>query len=364
MKRLGAVMVLGLGLGALLAVLTGCQGLVNIPPGQYPTPPPGTPPTNPSPLCTEGNASECYHRPPGSPWLFNSKGGAPTVTGPAECPTEPPPTGCAAVPATGQVHEGGPWSFDADIRAAIQAAYRKAGGTADLISGPERPGEWRAFVVLVADELVALGYCVTYDYKHGHDGQASEMGARKGNRVEYFQLETTAGRIRTPPGAMRSWAEPACCEGQAIQRTAPAPKPTPSAEPDLTCRAPEKVEFSRRPQPAPGGEWVYDATFKAPDRARCLSLGKAQDFCQLGPDCTAPGEGDTPEKKALEEPRCPAWRAAKEACEDQMIGTPVWSGTAAKIAPQGRGGVAKVRGPGTLKVCSARGLCSAEVTVP
>jgi hypothetical protein len=169
---------------------------------------------------------------------------------------------------------------------------------------------------------------------------------------------------------MRSWAEPACCEGQAIQRTSLTPVPTPKPEeppsdgPDLTCRAPVKVGFSRRSQPAPGGEWIYDITFKAPDRARCESLGKAQDACGLGPDCMAPGEGDTPEKKALEDARCPGWRAAKEACEDEMIGTPVWSGTAPQIKPQGRGYLAKVRGPGTVKACSARGLCSAEVTVP
>jgi hypothetical protein len=304
---------------------------------------------------------------PGEGWTYLCSDGLTRVSSPAQCQADPPPTGCAPIPTTGQVHEGGTYIFGADIRAAIQAAYRKAGGTADLISGPIRPGEWRAFVVLVADELVAMGYCVTYDYQHGQaEGRASEMGARKGGRVEYFQLETSAGRVRTPPGAMRSWAEPACCEGQAIQRTDPPPTPKPeeppSGGPDLTCREPVKVEIKRHGT-APGGELVYDLTFKAPDRARCLSLGKAQDFCGLGPDCMAPGEGTTPEAKALEDARCPAWRAAKEACEDQMIGVPVWTGTAPQIKPQGRGFVAKVRGPGTLRACSARGLC-AEAVIP
>ena len=42
------------------------------------------------------------------------------------------------------------------------------------------------------------------------------VAIRKGNRVEFPQIETSAGRVRTPPGALRSWAEPACCEGTAV----------------------------------------------------------------------------------------------------------------------------------------------------
>jgi len=143
----------------------------------------------------------------------------------------------------------------------------------------------------------------------------------------------------------------------------PGPTQPTGPEPDLTCRAPEKVEIKRHGT-APGGETVYDLTFKAPDRGRCLSLGKAQDLCGLGPDCTAPGEGDTPEKVALEDARCPAWRAAKEACEDRMVGAISWQGTGVEIKPQGRGFVAKVSGAGTVRGCSALGLCSAEVPVP
>jgi hypothetical protein len=140
---------------------------------------------------------------------------------PVPTPAKPTPT-CQPVPAEGEVHETGAFLFGGDIRRAIEAAYVKAGGIDDLISGPQRPGKWDRFVYLVAEEGAALGYCVSYDYEHGEEGgRASEMGFRKGNRVEYVQIETSAGRVRTPPGALRSWAEPACCEGQAVRKVEP-----------------------------------------------------------------------------------------------------------------------------------------------
>lgn len=157
---------------------------------------------------------------PGDPKLPTPRPTVQPSPTPTATPTpEPTPTPCPPVPAEGEVHEGGPYLFAEDIKAAIQRAYTKAGGTEDLISGPKRPGEWRAFVALVAAEGVALGYCVSYDYAHGEEGgRASEMGFRRVNRIEWAQIETSAGRVRTPPGAMRSWAEPACCEGTEVGR--------------------------------------------------------------------------------------------------------------------------------------------------
>jgi len=187
-------------------------------------------------MCADGNVSECYHRPPGSPWLYNCKGGAPTVTGPSECPGAPPATPQPPQPPkedpptanTCRDWEGSgpePGLFEADVNAAIDSACKRAGVTCGL-DGPKRPGTWKDFVLHVAEGLEVVGYVVTYDYLHGEaEGRASELSVKKGDRVENYQIETSDGRVRRPHGGYRSVCVPASGEGQPIQREKPAPKP-------------------------------------------------------------------------------------------------------------------------------------------
>lgn len=286
-----------------------------------------------SPVCGEGNVSECWHHPPEG-WRWNCKGGTPTVSDPKECPAPiPVPAGCAPLQGPATCTERKDMAADAKpehgaaVDRAIDAACA-AEGVACGPDGPARPGTWDAFVARVGGALEADGLCPTYDYLHGEEGgRASELSVRaKGSaHVESYQVESSEGRVRRPPGAWRSSCEGGG-EGQPIRPPA-ATQPPPSAP----CPVVERFDVVLHNPAAK----VYNATPKAGDRARCISIGKQQDKCPLGPEGSA----------------------EQHACEAARVGEhgPTWEavGGTLEIIPQGDPSyLAKVKGSGTLRVCT------------
>jgi hypothetical protein len=262
MKRM--VLVLA-ALGAAVLFL-GCPKL---PPIVLPTPPPTNPPTTcpagqvpvpdgfgggthcepepvdpHKPVCADGNVSGCWHHPPEG-WRYNCKGATPTVQAPAECPASPPvptpPAGCEPLPGPavcqhkgtepGDLPPDAKGEHDDAVKAAITAACAKVGCPTETTHN----GTWQEFVFTVGASFPA-GYCVTYDYLSGDSGHGSEMSVRRvgSTRVVNYQIESTQGLIRRPPGGYRSVCEGGG-EGQPIKAPALPPPPPPPPPPTDSC---------------------------------------------------------------------------------------------------------------------------------
>jgi len=269
-----------------------------------PPQPPSTPPTpDPHvPVCAGGNVSECWHQPPEG-WRYNCSGGAPTVTDPSECRAPSPPApgspGCAPL-SGGTCVEREHLPADQAIFAAravdmaIDAACAAEGVTCGP-EGPPRPGAWDTFVWRVAGSLTANGFCATYDYEHGEaGGRASELMVRPSGstRGESFQIETSAGKVRRPPGAFRSVCTNV--DSQPIRPPAGSPAPpTPTPKPPSPVAPPALSKLLCSSVGA--GRIVIDCTPKTcEDPAWCAAHSTGGSCCPGG------GEHDPEARQAVE----------------------------------------------------------------
>jgi hypothetical protein len=180
------------------------------------------------------------------------------------------------------------------------------------LDGPKRPGDWRVFVANTADAVAARGFVVTYDYRSGEGGRASEMSVKLGNRVENYQIETSEGRVRRPHGAYRSFCSPPSGEGQPIQRT---PPPAPAESTTCDPGTPDATEYAFGGWPLP----------RDPSKRFVFVAAKVNDRAHDGPPY-CPSHNSDPRAQIV----CPFWPEghAKRADCERKHGLPVWFGAA------------------------------------
>lgn len=242
----------------------------------------------------------CWDQPPGQSWAWVCQDGTTRVEDPKLCPSTPPehppgPGDCTPLPGPGvckakpeDIPEGTAGEHDAAVNRAIDAACASAGLTCGQ-DGPPRPGAWDDFVARVAGSLKAEGLCVTYDYKSGDNGRASEMSvrAKDSSRVGNYQIETSAARVRRPAGAFRSVCEGGG-EGQPIR--------PPTSDPGGPGKPPAAPALSKVLISSVGaGRIVLDATPKTcEDRDWCVAHSTG------GACCPGGGEQDPNQRQAVE----------------------------------------------------------------